>query len=93
MSWLLVFELLGLGYPVLVGAPGESVRGQVYRNLSAEDYVRLDAYEGVGERLYQRASAKVVAGDSEAPGGVDEGANREWVFVYLPTGATLQRYG
>ena len=88
---LLGFELVRLprlDYPVVSAAPGKSVRGRLYRHLSAGDYVRLDAYEGVGEGLYQRIAGEVVAGEPETPAGTPEQA-----FVYVPTQHTLGRYG
>ena len=77
-------ELLGFDYPVVVEAPGENVEGQIYRGLSAEDFRRLDAYEGVAEGLYRRIVARVVSGES----GATEGT-----FVYVPADRTLRRYG
>ena len=69
-------ELPGLGYPVIAPAPGRQAEGQLYRFLTAVDYDRLDAYEGVGEGLYlrRRAEARPAAGGAAEP-----------VFVYLPT--------
>lgn len=66
---LLDFELLRIeGFPFATAffAPGETVEGRLYRDLTAEDYARLDHYEGVNEGLYQRIEAAVVAGDGEA---------------------------
>lgn len=86
---LLGFELLELGglpYPVVQSAPGERVRGRLYRHLSDHDFERLDAYEGVAEGLYQRTTAEVVpAGAADGP------AERAW--LYVPTFQTLGRYG
>ena len=80
--------LTGIAYPVVVEAPGNEVQGRLYRLLSAEDYTRLDAYEGVREGLYQRRVAEVTSGkDRTGP------ASSEPAFVYVPTGKTLQRYG
>lgn len=87
---LLDFELLrleGLAYPTVFEAPGEVVEGKLYRRLTAEDYARLDAYEGVHEGLYVRIEARAVAGEAgsrDAP---------EPVFVYVVTEKTLRRYG
>lgn len=80
------FELLtleGFPYPTAFYAPGESVPGRLYRGLSAADLERLDAYEGVGEQLYQRIEADATR----------EGGEREAAFVYVPTERTLRRYG
>ena len=76
-----IFELPGLGYPVVGAAPGKDVEGQIYRHLSAEDYARLDAYEGVAEDLYQRIEVEVVTDGTP-----------ERAFVYMPTDRTLGRY-
>ncbi len=88
---LLDFELLelaGLDASIPLEAPGKKIRGRIYRYLSAEDYVRLDAYQGVAEGLYQRVVGVVAAGEPEASGAAREGA-----FVYLPTDQTITRYG
>jgi gamma-glutamylcyclotransferase (GGCT)/AIG2-like uncharacterized protein YtfP len=82
---LLDFELLeleGFGYPTVFAAEGEEVEGKLYRGLTDEDLRRLDAYEGVGEGLYRRTTARAAAGDLEP---------RE-AFVYLVTERTLERY-
>jgi gamma-glutamylcyclotransferase (GGCT)/AIG2-like uncharacterized protein YtfP len=80
-------SLVGFDYPVVVEAPGKTVEGFLYRHLSADDYARLDAYEGVGEGLYRRIVARVVAaGGERSP--ASEGA-----FVYVPGERTLKRYG
>jgi len=71
-----------LEWPVLVAEPGSVVEGRLYRGLDADDWRRIDAYEGVGEGLYQRATAAVTT-----TGGSEPAA------VYLPTGRTLERYG
>lgn len=87
---LLDFELQPLGalpYPTASEAPGEVVAGGLYRALSAEDYARLDAYEGVHEGLYVRLEGRAVAG---APGS---GRDPEPVFVYVATAKTRRRYG
>ncbi len=84
-------ELLELSYEVVCEAPGKEVSGQLYRDLSAEDLVRLDAYEGVAEGLYRRVIARVVsraARELEAPAPLPEGA-----YVYVPTRQTMTRYG
>lgn len=81
---LLDFELLeleGFGYPTVFSADGAEVRGVLYRGLTEEDLRRLDAYEGVGEGLYRRLTARVVAG-KEAP---------EEAFLYAVTERALRR--
>jgi gamma-glutamylcyclotransferase (GGCT)/AIG2-like uncharacterized protein YtfP len=83
---LLDFELLaleGFPYPLAFFAPGETLAGRLYRDLTDDDYARLDHYEGVNEELYQRVEASAVVG-KEAP---------ESVFVYVPTEKTLRRQG
>src|SRR3990167_5459137 len=55
-------ELPGFGHPIVVEAEDASVEGRIYRLLSAEDFRRLDHYEGVPEGLYRRAPVRVVAG-------------------------------
>jgi gamma-glutamylcyclotransferase (GGCT)/AIG2-like uncharacterized protein YtfP len=77
-----LLELEGFGYPTVFAAEGEEVEGKLYRGLTDEDLRRLDAYEGVGEGLYRRTTARVAAGDLEP---------RE-AFVYLVTERTLERY-
>lgn len=79
-------ELAGFAYPILLGAAGERAPGFLYRALRAEDWRRLDAYEGVGEDLYFRDLAEAVPPEG-APGEGEE------AWVYLPTGRTLTRYG
>ena len=76
-------ELPGLAYPVVVPEPGGEVDGVLYRHLTAADYDRLDAYEGVAEELYQRrrADARPAAGGAVEP-----------VFVYVPTDRAVRRY-
>ena len=76
-------ELPGLAYPVVVPAPGEESEGVLYRFLTAADYERLDAYEGVAEGLYRRsrADARPAAGGAAEP-----------VFVYLPTDRAVRSY-
>ncbi|MFQ5349893.1 MAG: gamma-glutamylcyclotransferase family protein [Thermoanaerobaculia bacterium] len=76
-------ELPGLGYPVVVPAPGRQAEGVLYRHLTAADFDRLDAYEGVAEGLYARGRAEAVP----ASGGAAEP-----VSVYLPTDRALRRY-
>jgi gamma-glutamylcyclotransferase (GGCT)/AIG2-like uncharacterized protein YtfP len=87
---LLDFEfqcLEGLGYLTAVYAPGESIEGRLYRDLSEEDYTRLDFYEGVKEGLYKRVEAVIVAGEKNAKRAP------ETALVYVPTEKTLRRYG
>ena len=76
-------ELPGLAYPVALPAAGRQVEGILYRYLTAADYERLDAYEGVAERLYARcrAEARRRAGGAAEP-----------VFVYLPTDRAVRSY-
>jgi hypothetical protein len=78
------FEPDGPGVPLIFGSAGARVAGQLYRGLSEADLERIDAWGGVGEDLFFRDVALVVA-----PGGhVGEG---EPAWVYLPTGRTLKR--
>ena len=73
----------GQGWCVLVASPGDRVTGRLYRRLVAEDYRRIDSYQGVFEGLYVRSVAEVYTertGDSEA------------AWIYLPTERTLRRY-
>jgi gamma-glutamylcyclotransferase (GGCT)/AIG2-like uncharacterized protein YtfP len=69
-------KLPGVSYAVAVPAPGRRAEGQLYRFLTAADYDRLDAYEGVGEGLYSRRRA-------EARPAVDGAVEPVW--VYIPT--------
>jgi hypothetical protein len=85
---LLDFRLLtpeGFAFAVLLAEPGARAGGRLYRVLSDEDLARLDAYEGVGERLYFRDLARVVH-----PGG--EATQSEEAWVYLPTERTVARF-
>jgi gamma-glutamylcyclotransferase (GGCT)/AIG2-like uncharacterized protein YtfP len=85
---LLDFERLepeGFGYPVLFAAAGARVAGKVYHGLSTEDLERIDAYAGVGEALYFRDLARLVA-----PGGAPGDGEEAW--VYLPSGRTVRRF-
>ena len=87
---LLDFELLkiqGFAFLTAFYAPGDTVRGRLYRDLTREDYARLDASEGVGEDLFQRIEATVVAA-VEGTKGAPEPAH-----VYVLTEKTLRRYG
>lgn len=78
-------HLHGLPYPVVEAVPGSKVQGRLYRHLTDEDFARLDAYEGVAEGLYQRATAEIATTAS--------GAATERAYVYVPTFQTLSRYG
>lgn len=75
----------GFDYPVVLASPGERTEGLLYRALRADDWRRLDAYEGVGEALYFREVAEAVS-----PGG--EPGSGEETFVYLPTDRTVRRF-
>jgi hypothetical protein len=66
----------------LTPAPGATVSGPIYAPLTPFDYQRLDGYQGVGEHLYRRQTARARISDGE----VLE------VSVYLPTEHTLQRH-
>ena len=82
---LLDFELLrleGFPYPIAFYALGEVIEGRLYRGLTNADYERLDAYEGVGEGLYQRVEARIVADGAPEP-----------AWVYVVTEKMLARYG
>lgn len=84
---LLDFQLVDLPElpsPVICEAPGQRVPGRLYRHLSAEDYARIDAYQGVAEGLYERVEAEVGGGSSDSA---------EQAFVYLATDRTWRRYG
>jgi hypothetical protein len=79
-------EVGGLPGFSIVAVPGREVEGRLFRGLEGEDYRRLDAYQGLGEGLYRRVAARVVAtsrGQAES-----EPAN-----VYVPTEKTLARRG
>jgi len=78
-------EPAGFDYPVVLASPGERAPGLLYRALRAEDWVRLDAYEGVGEGLYFRDVGEAVA-PGDAPGSGEE------AWVYLPTARTVDRF-
>lgn len=73
----------GQGWCVLFPAAGERVTGRLYRSLVAEDYRRIDSYQGVMEGLYIRSVAAVLSERSEAS---------EPAWIYLPTERTLRRY-
>ena len=74
--------LPGFDYPFVVPHEGGRVPGQLLTPLGPLDYERLDAYEGVGEDLYQRVEAT-----AEKPSG-----DTVEVYVYTATGKTLERY-
>jgi hypothetical protein len=76
-------ELAGSGYPVLVSAPGQEVAGSLVRHLTAADFERLDAYQGVAEGLYERRRGEA---RPAADGAV------EAVWVYLPTDRAFRRH-
>lgn len=76
-------EIDGFGYPAVLAAEGGRVEGSLYRDLSADDYRRLDAYEGVEEGLYQRLKGRVLSRDSELP---------EPAYVYLVTERVVARW-
>jgi gamma-glutamylcyclotransferase (GGCT)/AIG2-like uncharacterized protein YtfP len=77
-------EPVGFPYPLIVEAEGSRVEGYLYRHLSAEDFARLDAYEGVAEDLYTREIGRI------ARTGAEE-ISPEEAWVYLPTERTLSR--
>jgi gamma-glutamylcyclotransferase (GGCT)/AIG2-like uncharacterized protein YtfP len=81
-----MIEFADLSYPVLVESEGGSVEGHLYRDLTTEDYERLDAYEGVMEGLYRRVAVEVVAGTE------NESRQPEPAYLYVPTEKTLRRY-
>jgi gamma-glutamylcyclotransferase (GGCT)/AIG2-like uncharacterized protein YtfP len=78
-----LLELTGFGYPSVFAAEGESVKGRLYRGLSAQDLERLDAYEGVAEGLYARVTARVVAAGDDR--------REEDAFVYVVTEKAMRR--
>lgn len=51
--------LLGFGYPFIVPSLGSAVEGLLLFGLSAQDYDRLDEYEGVALGEYRRAVVEV----------------------------------
>ena len=50
----------GQHYPGMIEAPGYSVQGRVYRDISVAGWQRLDRFEG---DMYQRRSVQVVLAD------------------------------
>lgn len=60
---------------VLVPSPEHSAHGMLYEGITAEDWRRLDAYQGVKEGLYQRTHAEVVA----------PGERRRVASIYVPS--------
>jgi gamma-glutamylcyclotransferase (GGCT)/AIG2-like uncharacterized protein YtfP len=75
----------GFAYPVVFAEPGGRTPGLLYRSLRPEDWERLDAYEGVGEKLYFRDLAETVP-----PGGAPGTGEETW--VYLPTDRTVRQF-
>jgi hypothetical protein len=85
---LLDFELLAPGSAdtaSLFAAAGARTAGQLYRGISSEDFLRLDAYHGVGEDLFFRDLGRVVR-----PGAAPASAEEAW--IYLPTERTVGRF-
>lgn len=74
---------VGFAYPVVLEAAGEKTAGVLYRHLTAEDFRRLDGYEGVGEELYFRERVQVLRAGARTP---------EPAWVYLPTARTVSRF-
>jgi gamma-glutamylcyclotransferase (GGCT)/AIG2-like uncharacterized protein YtfP len=72
----------GLAYPTVLQSDDGTSEGRLYRGLGEEDFRRLDAYEGVGEGLYQRVRVLVEATDR---------GDSEPAWVYLATGKTISR--
>lgn len=80
-----IVPLPGLDYPSLVPAgDDEAARGVLFRGLTEDDFRRLDAYQGVGEGLYQRVRVEVTADGTDEP---------EPAWVYVATARTLRRFG
>lgn len=77
-------DLADSGWAVLEPSPGDEVAGSVFLGLGPDDLERLDAYRGVREGLYRRASAPAWLAGRQTP---------ETVFIYLPTERTLRRFG
>jgi gamma-glutamylcyclotransferase (GGCT)/AIG2-like uncharacterized protein YtfP len=77
-----VEPLTTFDFPVLVPAAGETVDGELYRDLGADDFVRVDAYHGVEEGLYVRVAVNVTAADRSV---------QEAACAYLPTERTMSR--
>lgn len=69
-------------WPTVVPAPRERSAGRILLGLRAEDWTRLDAYEGVGEGLYERILAAVeIAGETQS------------AWVYRASDRAAMRYG
>lgn len=73
--------LPALDWPVLRASAESTVEGRLYRGLGAEDFRRLDLYEGVAQGLYERTTVAV-----RTARGLEPAA------VYLPTRRTVLRY-
>jgi hypothetical protein len=85
---LLDFELLASGgaeTASLFAAAGARTAGKLYRGISSEDFLRLDAYHGVAEDLFFRDLGRVVR-----PGAAAAKAEEAW--IYLPTARTVGRF-
>jgi gamma-glutamylcyclotransferase (GGCT)/AIG2-like uncharacterized protein YtfP len=70
--------LLGFSYPGLVKCPDASVDGRLYRDLSANDLLRLDAFE---DDFYQRQTLTVQSRNG--------GINQASVYVITPESTGL----
>ena len=70
------------GPRVLVPSGEHSTPGILYEGITSEDWRRLDAYQGVGEGLYERTHAEVRTGRER----------RLWAFVYLPSAKLLTKH-
>lgn len=84
------FELLaieGFPFPTAFFAPGESIAGRLYRDLTVEDYTRLDYYEGVHEGLFLRIQVDVVAKTEGKKPAIES------AFAYVVTDKILRRHG
>lgn len=68
---------------VLVPSAEHSAQGVLYEGIGAEDWRRLDAYQGVREGLYERTHVEVVV----------EGGRRLHAFIYLPSNKLLAKRG
>jgi hypothetical protein len=72
--------LASFSWPIIVPAEGCQVRGRLVRDLEAEDFFKLDAYQGLGEGLYRRCRVDVAV-DGE----------RAAAYAYLPTDKVLRQ--
>jgi gamma-glutamylcyclotransferase (GGCT)/AIG2-like uncharacterized protein YtfP len=77
------------GYPFLVPDPHGLVDGVVLLDLSAEDLARLDVYEEVDERVYERTAVEVTCWSC----GPGDTTLRAWTYVAGPTLRELARGG